>query len=166
MAEQETDKEPKYENEKKQFEALPKGLEIFNGGIECDAWTGPCSCGAWHDYGDKRYKVIETRLEKNKKNGEEEMTCECDSKRDIGLVKQRFEVVDDDDNTTIIMAYSHQEAAEIVSEEWDNDYHKGNYLLSSDSDNSSVFIVKNKDKEMVFEVSAEQHVVFSAKEIQ
>ena len=22
-----------------------------NGGIQCDMWTGPCSCGAWHTEG-------------------------------------------------------------------------------------------------------------------
>lgn len=27
---------------------LPKGAKQTNNGVECDAYDGPCACGAWH----------------------------------------------------------------------------------------------------------------------
>lgn len=33
---------------------LPGFIRAKNGGSECDMAAGPCSCGAWHHFGEER----------------------------------------------------------------------------------------------------------------
>lgn len=41
---------------KRAITPLPKGVRKTNGGVECDAYDGPCACGAWHHAEEKSKK--------------------------------------------------------------------------------------------------------------
>jgi hypothetical protein len=34
--------------------SLPNFIKVYNSRTECDMTTGPCSCGAWHYFGEIR----------------------------------------------------------------------------------------------------------------
>lgn len=40
-----------------EYVSAVKAGRIYNGGVQCDNWNGPCACGAWHNLAEARGRL-------------------------------------------------------------------------------------------------------------